>query len=168
MGSREVRGFTINTFREYGQWLTINLKSGIPKLQSTFIALKKIPDRKYLKAQIWQKMVRGYRIADDFVEKKIKQGYRTITHPFVKMYRFVFSLYQKPAIGEKPEILRVKEGVVIVPSTGKDEETKKKIKEAFSDEVKVEPKDETSGIITPIFKEREGQEYLYIMVPVTD
>jgi len=55
---------------------------------------------------------------------------------------------------------------VVIPSTGKDEEVKEKIKESFSDEVKVEPKDETSGIIIPIFKKGEGEKYLYILVPI--
>ena len=58
------------------------------------------------------------------------------------------------------------EGLVVIPSTGKDEEVIKKIKESFSDEVKVEPKDKTSGIIIPVFREREGEKYLYIMVPM--
>jgi hypothetical protein len=55
---------------------------------------------------------------------------------------------------------------VVIPSTEKDEEVVKKIKESFSDEIKVEPKDETSGIIIPVFREREGEKYLYILVPV--
>ena len=56
-------------------------------------------------------------------------------------------------------------GMVVVPSTADDEALKEKIKTSFSDEVKVELTDESSGIITPIFREREGDKYLYIMVP---
>lgn len=72
-----------------------------------------------------------------------------------------------PKIVEKnpsPEI--TKEGMLVIPSTDKDEEVKKKISESFSDEVKVEPQDETSGAIIPVFKEGEGEKYLYILVPV--
>ncbi len=61
-----------------------------------------------------------------------------------------------------------KAGMVVVPSTDKDEEVKEKIKSAFSDEVKVTPKDKTSGIIVPIFKERVGPEYMYVLVPVNN
>ncbi|PIR72196.1 MAG: hypothetical protein COU42_02120 [Candidatus Nealsonbacteria bacterium CG10_big_fil_rev_8_21_14_0_10_36_24] len=64
----------------------------------------------------------------------------------------------------KPE--PAKEGLVVIPSTEKDEEIKVKIKESFSDEVKVELTDKTSGIITPVFKTGEGDRYLYILVPI--
>jgi len=57
-------------------------------------------------------------------------------------------------------------GMVVVPSTKNDDALKEKIKTSFSDEVNVELTDEGSGIITPIFKAREGEKYLYIMVPV--
>jgi len=69
----------------------------------------------------------------------------------------------------EPEIV-IKEqpqpGLVVIPSFDKDEEVKQKIKEIFSDEVRVEPIDETSGIIVPIFREGEGERFLYIMVPL--
>ena len=55
---------------------------------------------------------------------------------------------------------------MVIPSTEKAEETIQKIKASFSDEVRVTPEDESSGIIVPIFREREGQEYIYLMVPV--
>ena len=44
---------------------------------------------------------------------------------------------------------------------------RERIKEAFSDEVKVEPKDKTSGFIIPIFKKDKEQKYLYILVPIS-
>ncbi|MFH1036577.1 MAG: hypothetical protein V1756_00705 [Patescibacteria group bacterium] len=58
------------------------------------------------------------------------------------------------------------EGLVVVPSAEVDEELKEKIKVSFSDEVKVEPQDEKSGIIIPIFKTGEGEKYFYMLVPV--
>jgi hypothetical protein len=57
-------------------------------------------------------------------------------------------------------------GMVVIPSTEKDEEIKEKIKLSFSDEVKVKPSDKSSGIIIPVFREGEGGEYMYILVPV--
>lgn len=67
-----------------------------------------------------------------------------------------------------PRTDKINQGMVVIPSSDKDEEIKKKIQNSFSDEVKVMPKDENSGIVVPVFKEREGSDYLYIMVPVKD
>ena len=58
------------------------------------------------------------------------------------------------------------QGSVVVPSTSEDENIKKKIQSSFSDEVKVEPVDDTSGYIIPVFDEKNGDKYLYMMVPV--
>jgi hypothetical protein len=59
-----------------------------------------------------------------------------------------------------------KKGMVVIPSTEKDEEIKEKIKLSFSDEVKVRPADKSSGIIVPVFRSGEGEEYMYILVPI--
>ena len=93
-----------------------------------------------------QWIVEIYTAANNFVEKKIAQGHKALTQ-FWKASE--------------------EEGLVVIPSTEKDEEVKKKIKESFSDEVMIEV-DETgrSGIITPIFKELSKQKYLFIMVPI--
>lgn len=90
----------------------------------------------------------------------------------VKIRDFVFSPdEEKIIIVEKETKKEIKEpeqknGVVMIPSSEKNEENEKKIKDAFSDDIKIEPEDESSGIITPVFKKREGQEYFYIMVPI--
>ncbi len=58
-------------------------------------------------------------------------------------------------------------GFVVVPALGEDKEKlKEQVKASFSDEVKVQPHDEESGIITPVFRERKGEDYLYILVPL--
>lgn len=60
-------------------------------------------------------------------------------------------------------------GMVVVPidqNTNKDA-TVAKIKDAFSDEVSVNPStDNTSGVITPVFKKTKGNDYLYVLVPI--
>ena len=91
----------------------------------------------------------------------------------IKVRDFVFTPKEEIVIVEEKKEVKTevekpeqKEGVVMIPSSEKNKENEEKIKEAFSDEVKVEPKDEISGIITPIFREKEGQEYFYIMVPI--
>lgn len=63
-------------------------------------------------------------------------------------------------------VQKEKEGLVVIPSKGDEEETKKKIRESFSDEVVIEQKDETSGIIRPLFRTFAEQAYLYVMVPL--
>jgi len=124
-------------FKEYGQWIAGSTTE-------------------WFSSQT-KEIVQNYIIANKFVEKKISQGYRELTQLWQAPEKIVEErLLPKPA----GEVL------VIIPSTEKDEELKKKIEEAFSDEVKVEPKDETSGVIIPVFKEGEGERYLYISVPI--
>ncbi len=100
-----------------------------------------------------EEIVQNYWLLNNFLEEKI----RTLSQLFRKPEKIV-----EEKLIPKPD----KEGMVVIPSTEKDQEVKEKIKESFSDEVKVEPTDKTSGIITPIFKEGEGQKYLYILVPI--
>jgi len=58
------------------------------------------------------------------------------------------------------------QGLVVIPSSSDDEKVKEQIKQSFSDEVKVTPYDGESGIITPVFRHRVGEDYLYILVPI--
>ena len=61
------------------------------------------------------------------------------------------------------------QGMVVVPV---DDKTDKdaviaKIQNSFSDEVQVAPRaDGTSGVITPVFKKINNDEYLYVLVPI--
>lgn len=57
-------------------------------------------------------------------------------------------------------------GMVVVPKSEK--ENIEEIKNSFSDEVLVSRIDSTTGVIEPVFKNSEGGEYLYLMVPVDD
>lgn len=63
-------------------------------------------------------------------------------------------------------------GIVLTSSTGvntADEILKEKIAGSFSDEVTVSPdKSGTAGVITPVFKETKGKDFVYVMVPVKD
>lgn len=66
---------------------------------------------------------------------------------------------------------RERDGMVVVPSSGidEDEARKQKIEDAFSDEIQIVPSpDGRSGIIKPVFKRQEDQEYLYVLVPVDE
>lgn len=65
-----------------------------------------------------------------------------------------------------------RDGVVVVPSAN-DDETNAAVEEyvtnSFSDEAEIVPhEDGNSGLIKPVFKERDDQEYLYVIVPVKE
>lgn len=107
------------------------------------------------------------RIVDEngrFIGSKFGDAYRFITQLWHQEVAKREEAPKEEVFFPKPE----KEGLIVIPSTEEDEEIKQKIKASFSDEVRVEPKDKTSGIIIPIFREREGQKYLYLMVPVKE
>ncbi len=59
--------------------------------------------------------------------------------------------------------------IVVAPNELFTTTTIESVKQSFSDdvEVSVDPQDPSTGIITPIFKESKGEEYRFIMVPVT-
>lgn len=63
-------------------------------------------------------------------------------------------------------------GMVVTPSLGSVEANaalEKKIRDSFSDEVVVSMnKDGRSGIVTPVFKKTEGEDFLYVLVPVDE
>jgi len=65
-----------------------------------------------------------------------------------------------------------REGLVVVPSSGdsaKDDVTKERIRKSFSDDVAVLPdEDGTAGMIQPIFRDSEGDQYLYVLVPIEE
>lgn len=73
---------------------------------------------------------------------------------------------------EAPDSKDFQEGLVVIRSSGNesnDEKMKEKIKKSFSDEVIIKP-DSTgrSGIIKPVFKNTEGENYLFILVPIKE
>ena len=63
-------------------------------------------------------------------------------------------------------------GVVVIKSTGdqiSDAALELKVKEAFSDEIKIRADESRrSGIISPVFLNGKKQEYLYVLVPLTE
>lgn len=61
-------------------------------------------------------------------------------------------------------------GMAVAPSTGaSDAQTKQRIQSSFSDNVTVTP-DATgnAGVIKPVFKKTNGDDFLYVLVPVKD
>lgn len=74
-----------------------------------------------------------------------------------------------PHIAQAPQNSNDGQGMVVVPvdeRTNQDEVIAK-IKDSFSDEVQVVPKqDGVSGVITPVFRRATNDNYLYVLVPI--
>lgn len=63
--------------------------------------------------------------------------------------------------------------LVVVPSTGQaeaDREITEYIQRSFSDEIEVVSStgDGSTGVIRPVFKSSKGDEYIYVLVPISD
>ncbi len=120
---------------------------------------------------VGKKVIQGYVSANDFLERKISQTFsyfQTEEKTEIAKEQEKTEEQSSQPIAEETSPQSAEEGLVVIPSTDKDEEVIKKIKESFSDEVNVELKDETSGIITPVFREGDGENYLYILVPINN
>lgn len=103
-----------------------------------------------------------------YIHKKFNTGLSFVFGPWdhkgdLLVSNNIASNPPRPAISGSEE-----GGLIVIPSQGQtqDEEIKAKIRESFSDEIEVELKDADSGIITPVFKEKKGEGYLYLMVPI--
>ena len=97
---------------------------------------------------------------------------------FVSGTRLVFHFFEraggKELAQEQPESATPfsnEQGIVIVPSTGvpqSDQQLAQRVRDVFSDQVAVKVNDNGTGIITPVFKQRQGEDYLFIMVPLNN
>jgi len=136
-------------------------------LQVSEITFEKIAKQKFI-AGILSGTISTVKDFSKWLGRGIKFVFSGIADKFARAYKTISRLWKGPEkiAEEKPIPKPTKEGMIVVPSTDKDEEVKKKISESFSDETRVEIKDETSGIITPVFKDREGEKYLYLLVPI--
>ena len=83
------------------------------------------------------------------------QGIREVSGRLARNVKSFFAFKKEP-----------EKGMVVRLSGPDDEEAKKRIRDNFSDEIRVEIKDESSGLIIPIFREREGDKYMYMLVPI--
>ncbi len=81
---------------------------------------------------------------------------------------YVYEILWQKQITDRGEQEEKEARVVVFPSTDENKEMVEKIKDSFSDEVEVEFRDKNSGVITPIFREGPGEEYLYIIVPTAE
>ena len=62
------------------------------------------------------------------------------------------------------------QGVAVIPSTntvGGDETEKQNVRNSFSDQVSLQADTSgTAGVITPVFKQTTGKNFMYVIVPV--
>lgn len=60
-------------------------------------------------------------------------------------------------------------GMAVVPSSATDEVTEQRIRNSFSDPVTVRANESgTAGVITPVFKKTNSDDFMYVLVPVKE
>ena len=138
--------------------------------------------------EYFQWLGQSYLAINDTLEKNLSRdvdnlvtGIKWLNSRFQKMvlaardwawegWQFVISPWKEIPVVEEPLRPKPEEGAVIVPyPEAKLAEVKGKLEKAFSDKVEVKP-DVTgrAGVIKLLIKEAEAQEYLYLIVPVSE
>lgn len=159
------------TIRDYRDWINqgfverVGLAKGV-FLKISHVATKKVED---LALNIMDGIFRKSNFRQPNFLKKILSVADYIannTHKVTKNIADTFVnnkvVLEKKTVSDKKK----NEGLVVVPSTKQNEENLRKIEKSFSDEVIVEMKNDNTGIIRPVFKNDNSQEYLYLLVPI--
>jgi hypothetical protein len=87
----------------------------------------------------------------------------------VERVHVVYTYKEDPVASQLLPSGKNNEGLVVFPSVSQDvdDEEIRRIKQAFSDEVIVQPGESgNSGIVRPIFRQEEGRDFMYVLVPV--
>lgn len=102
------------------------------------------------------------------VFSKVVSFFTTIPHMAFEIFD---SISSKVAVTEEETPAPGFNGLAVAPASGRadqDEVIKQRIRDSFSDEVKVSPdKSGTAGVITPVFKKSTSDDFLYVLVPVS-
>ncbi|KPJ56507.1 hypothetical protein AMJ49_04660 [Parcubacteria bacterium DG_74_2] len=174
-----------DTFGDYSKWFLKNVKRKALSIKENYLAindfaLAKTKQAKQTLAQAWIGALEGAKSdlnkfvfqltkKEKITEKPKQVEKRKLEESVDELEKNILKDIKQEFKKHRQELdISQKQGMIVIPSTEKDEGIKKKIQDSFSDEVNVEPKDEASGIITPVFKERQGDEYLYLMVPIKE
>jgi len=108
--------------------------------------------------------------AFDSAYGSLKSGYKSVVAFFTSPARLAMEVPKE--FGDVTVSDVTPNGIVLTSSTGSetsDEVLKQKIAGSFSDEVEVNPDNSgTAGVITPVFKDTKGKDFIYVMVPVKD
>lgn len=110
----------------------------------------------------------------DSVQEKAKNIFSRIYFGLAsignKLVDAMFSVGRRLAKNDSES--RERTGVTVVPASQDEsvnDQVKKYITDSFSDETKIVPDENgNSGVIKPVFKKRDDQEYLYVIVPVKE
>jgi len=124
-------------------------------------------------SEIPQNFFEDFQSGGGDIAHTLNQGFYSAKNKLTDFSRTLISKFSIPArLANFFKSSDFKPGVAIVPSAAdfaKNEEIKKYVKESFSDEIEIVP-DETgkSGVIKPVFKKENSQEYLYVFVPLKE
>lgn len=80
-----------------------------------------------------------------------------------RLFDTLFAPWKKTSTSEA----EVQSGVVLLP-TSTPAERLEEVRDSFSDEVRVELDGSDTGVVTPVFKESEGESYRFLLVPVAE
>lgn len=100
----------------------------------------------------------------------VKNGYNNVVAFFTSPAKLAMDVPRE--FGEVTVSKVTPNGIVLTSSVGSeqgDEDLKNKIKGSFSDDVEISPDNSgTAGVITPVFKDTKGKDFVYVMVPVKE
>ncbi len=114
----------------------------------------------------------GANVSDAFARaySGIKSGYKSVVAFFMSPSQLAVNVPKE--FGDVVVSEVTPNGIVLSPSTGSevaDDAMKQKIRASFSDDVNISSDGSgTAGVITPVFKDTNGKDFIYVMVPVKD
>ncbi len=138
----------------------------------TYIAAEKIGNSHTFAQVSVSAKVAGANVSDAFVSAYdgIKSGYKSVVAFFTSPAKLAMNVPKE--FGDVTVDHVTPNGVVLTSSTGSDDADdamKEKIRSSFSDDVTISPDNSgTAGVITPVFKDTKGKDFIYVMVPVKD
>ncbi len=114
----------------------------------------------------------GANVSDAFARaySGIKSGYKSVVAFFTSPSQLAVNIPKE--FGDVVVSEVTPNGIVLSPSAGSevaDDAMKQKIRASFSDDVNISSDGSgTAGVITPVFKDTNGKDFIYVMVPVKD
>jgi hypothetical protein len=138
----------------------------------TYIAAEKIGNSHTFAQVAVSTKVAGANVSDAFVSAYdgIKSGYKSVVAFFTSPSKLAMNVPKE--FGDVTVDHVTPNGIVLTSSTGSevaDDAMKDKIRGSFSDDVTISPDNSgTAGVITPVFKDTKGKDFIYVMVPVKD
>ena len=159
---------TFSYLKDKQKWAAFIVQNGIESLNQE--GRKQITSLNNIIPEVLKEYNKWAKEKISLAWNKTKQGFKNFLLALNKELKF----WKKEKIAEKeteeqviPEI-GTKQGTIVFPTKDFDSVSKEKIEKSFSDEVEIKPEDKSSGLIIPIFKEKPGPEYMYVLVPIKE